>query len=65
MIKENRKKLNYSQEKLAEILQISTRQLQRIEKNEEETRIKTLKKIINILDIPDNEIIGYIKRNVE
>mgnify|MGYP002508875061 CR=1 FL=1 len=39
MIKENRKKKNFSQEQLAEILGISTRQLQRIEKNEEETRM--------------------------
>lgn len=62
MIKENRKRKNYSQEQLAEILGISTRQLQRIEKNEEETRIQTLKKIIKILEIPDNEIIDYIHK---
>lgn len=63
MIKENRKKKRYSQEQLAEILGISTRQLQRIEKNEDETRINTLKNIINILEIPDDEIIKYIKNN--
>lgn len=63
MIKENRKKMNYSQEQLAEILGVSTRQLQRIEKNEEETRIKTLKKLIKLLDIPDNEIVEFMKRN--
>ncbi len=62
MIKENRQKNNYSQEELAEILGISTRQLQRIEKNENETRITTLKKIIEILHIPDEEIIEYIHR---
>ncbi|MCI8621466.1 MAG: helix-turn-helix transcriptional regulator [Clostridia bacterium] len=62
MIKENRKKKNYSQEQLAELLGISTRQLQRIEKNEEETRIQTLKKIIKILEIPDTEIIDYIHK---
>lgn len=61
MIKENRKKKRYSQEQLAEILGISTRQLQRIEKNENETRINTLKNIINILEIPDDEILKYIK----
>lgn len=62
MIKENRLKRNYTQEQLAEILGISTRQLQRIEKNEEETRIKTLKKIISILKIPNEEIIEYINK---
>lgn len=63
MIKENRKKKRYSQEQLAEILGISTRQLQRIEKNENETRINTLKHIIDILDIPDDEIIKYIRND--
>ena len=48
MIKENRIKMNLTQEELAEKLEISTRQLQRIEKNEEATRINTLKKIIKI-----------------
>ena len=60
MIKENRRKMRYSQEQLAEILEISTRQLQRIEKNEDETRIKTLKNIIKVLKIPDNEILDYM-----
>ena len=62
MIKENRIKNNYTQERLSEILGISTRQLQRIEKNEAETRIKTLKKIIDVLKIPDDEIIEYFHR---
>ena len=62
MIKENRLKKQYSQEQLAERLDMSTRQLQRIEKNEDETRIKTLKKIIKLLSIPDNEIIDYIRK---
>lgn len=60
MIKENRKKKNFSQEQLAEMLGISTRQLQRIEKNEEETSIKTLKKLVKILEIPNDEIINYM-----
>lgn len=61
MIKENRKKKGLTQEKLAELLGITTRQLQRIEKNEDETKIKTLKKIIKELKIPDEEIIKYMK----
>ncbi len=62
MIKENREKMNYTQEHLAEILGISPRQLQRIEKNEEKTKIATLKKIINVLKISDNEILKYMKQ---
>ncbi len=62
MIKENRKKLGYTQEELAEMLNITPRQIQRIEKNEDETKIKTLKKIIKILQIPEKEIIEYMKK---
>lgn len=62
MIKENRIKKKYTQEKLAELLEISWRQLQRIEKNENSTKITTLKKIIKILDIPDEEIIKFFKK---
>lgn len=50
-----------TQEQLAEILNISPRQLQRIEKNENQTKISTLKKIIKILNIPDKEIINFFK----
>lgn len=60
MIKENRIKKNFTQEQLAEALGISTRQLQRIEKSENDTKIKTLKKIISVLEIPNDEIIKYM-----
>lgn len=62
MIKENRIKKNYTQEELAEIVDITPRQLQRIEKNEDKTRIETLRKIIKVLQIPDKEILEYIKK---
>ena len=62
MIKENRIKRNYTQEELAEIINITPRQLQRIEKDEDKTRIETLKKIIKVLQIPDKEIIEYIRK---
>ena len=62
MIKENREKRNYTQEKLAEMLEISPRQLQRIEKDEEKTKITTLKKIISTLKIPDEEVLKYMKQ---
>lgn len=62
MIKENRIKKGYTQEELAEILDLSPRQLQRIEKDEEKTKIITLKKIIKILKISDKEILDFIKK---
>lgn len=63
MIKEYRIKNNYTQEQLAEIINISPRQLQRIEKNEDKTKIETIKKIIKVLKIPDEEILKYIKNS--
>lgn len=62
MIKENRIKKGYTQEELAEILDLSPRQLQRIEKNEEKTKIITLKKMIKVLKISDKEILDFIKK---
>lgn len=62
MVKENRIRRNYTQEELAEIIDISTRQLQRIEKQEDKTKIGTIKKIIKALQIPDNEILDYMKK---
>ena len=62
MIIENRNKMKLSQEQLAEKINISTRQLQRIEKAEEKTKLTTLKKIINVLEISDEEIIDFMKR---
>ncbi|MGM9970135.1 MAG: helix-turn-helix domain-containing protein [Anaeroplasma sp.] len=63
MIKECRKKCGYTQEQLAEILDISWRQLQRIEKHEDKTKITTLKKIIKVLNVSDKEIINFMKNN--
>lgn len=60
MIKENREKKGLTQEQLSELIGISWRQLQRIEKNENQTRIATLKRLIEILNIPDEEIIKFI-----
>ena len=57
MIKEYRKKRGYTQERLAEELFISTRQLQRIEKNETSTTLETLKRIKKRLKIPSEEMV--------
>ena len=62
MIKEYRKLRKFTQERLSEYLEITPRQLQRIEQDEEKTKIKTLKKIIKILQIPDKEIIEFMRR---
>ena len=62
MIKQYRKRHNLSQEELAEEIGISSRHLQRLEQNEEHTRVSTFKKIVNALDIPDDEIVKFIKK---
>ena len=61
-LKSARKSVGLTQEQLAEKINISTRQLQRIEKAEEKTKLTTLKKIINVLEISDEEIIDFMKR---
>ena len=62
MIKQYRLANNLSQEELAEEIGISWRQLQRLEYNEENTRISTFKKIVKALDVSDEEIIKFIRR---
>lgn len=62
MIKENREKKKLTQEQLAERVGISWRQLQRIEKNENQTKISTLKNFIRVLDISDSEIIQFMRK---
>ncbi len=62
MIYENRIKNKLTQEQLAEKLDISWRHLQRLENNEENTTVKTLKKIIKVLNIPDEEVLQYLKK---
>lgn len=62
MIKENREKNNLTQEQLAELVGISWRQLQRIEKNENQTKLSTLKKLIKILKVSDREILEFIHK---
>lgn len=62
MIKKYRLKKQLSQEELAEEIGISSRHLQRLEYNEEKTKISTFKKIVRALDIPDDEIVKFIKK---
>ena len=62
MLRENRIKNHLTQEELAEKLDISWRHLQRLEYNEEKTMVSTLKKIIKVLNISDEEVLDYLKR---
>lgn len=63
MIRNYRLKAGLTQEKLAELLNISTRQLQRIEKDETKTTIAMLIKIKNLLNIPNEEMIKIFDTN--
>lgn len=63
IIRENRIKKKITQEKLAELIDVSPRQMQRIENNESSTKISTLRKIIKELDISDDDIIKIIKED--
>ena len=62
MFKAYRIKRGYTQETLAEILNISTRHLQRIENNENEPSLELLKKIIKILNIDDKDLVKNLKK---
>lgn len=62
MIRHYRLQNRLTQEELTEELGISWRQLQRLEHNEEKTRISTFKKIVKVLQIPDDEILRFIKK---
>lgn len=62
MIKQYRLAKHLSQEELAEEIGISWRQLQRIEHSEENTRVSTFKKLVKSLNVPDEEIIKFIRK---
>ena len=62
MFKKYRLKKGLTQEELAEILNISTRQLQRIENEECIPSLNVIKKIIKVLNINDKDILEYMKK---
>lgn len=64
MIREKRKELGYTQEKMTEILKISLRQYVRIDTEEDLPRRDILKELINILDLSNEEIGIYIRAMV-
>lgn len=61
MFKEYRKLRGYTQEQLAELVEISWRQLNRIENETSIPTLETFKKLIDILKIKDKDIIEYLK----
>lgn len=63
MIKEKRKKLGYTQEKLANVLKINVRELQRLEDEEFFPRKNVFALLVLSLELSDEEIVSYV-RNV-
>lgn len=61
MFKEYRKLRGYTQEQLAELVEISWRQLNRIENETSIPTLETFKKLIDVLKIKDKDIIEYLK----
>lgn len=61
LIKEKRKLLGYTQEKMANILDISLRQYVRIDTEEDLPRRDILKALITILNLSNEEIGIYIR----
>lgn len=61
MLKEYRIKKNITQEDLAELLNITPRQVQRIESGESRPSLKTLKLLIEILEISCEDVVKIIK----
>ena len=64
MIKKYRILRNYSQEELSELLDISTRHLQRIENLESNPSIELFQKIVLLLQIRDKDIAKIIKEEI-
>mgnify|MGYP001139676320 CR=1 FL=1 len=61
MIKEKRNALGYTQVQMANMLKISLRQYVRIDNEEDLPRRDILNKIIEVLELDDNEIGRYIR----
>ena len=61
IFKEYRNKLGLTQEELADKLEITWRQMQRIEKEKSKSSLTTLKKLVLILNISDEDLAKYIK----
>lgn len=65
MIREKRKQFGYTQEKMAEMLEISLRQYVRIDKEACLPRSDILDKLINTLSLTNEEIGSYVKAVID
>lgn len=61
MFKEYRIKKKLTQEKLADLTNLDTRTIQRIENNERTPSIESFSKIVKVLEISDDDILKYIR----
>lgn len=61
MFKEYRIKRQLTQEQLADLTNLDTRTIQRIENNERTPSVESLSKLIKALDITDEDVLKYIK----
>ena len=62
MFKEYRKAKKLTQEELAELAEVDTRTIQRIESGERVPSIETFRKLIKALNIKDKDILDYLKK---
>ena len=62
MFKEYRILRKYTQEKLAELVQVDIRTIQRIENGETLPSIETFKKLIKVLNIDKKDILKYLEK---
>ncbi len=62
MFKEYRLLRKLTQEKLAELTELDTRTIQRIENNEREPSMESFRKLIKILNIKDKDVLEYLKK---
>ena len=61
MFKEYRIKRKITQEQLADLTNLDTRTIQRIENNERTPSIESFSKLVKALDISEEDVIKYIK----
>ena len=62
MFKEYRKKRDYTQEQLAELVGVSWRTIQRIETEQSIPTLETFAKLVMVLKINNNDILIYLVR---
>ncbi len=61
MFKEYREKLNLTIEELAKLTNLNSETIKNIENNKCTPQLKTLKKLIKVLKISNQDILNYLK----